>query len=167
MLVPNGTLISLPCLIFRRSPSIWIRTFLAFLLRRSELSCCVSSLVVYASLNLMLALLFLLRSSGPRTCLVLISAERGGYLLGGLLIAQGALSLLWLDKSAKDIVCRAVLGRLRMPIVLRSLLALLLLCLLPCLLGYGGLLLGCKSLLGRRACSCAIRATKTRPSVGA
>ena len=70
-------------------------------------------------------------------------------------------------KSAKDIVCRAVLGRLRMPIVLRSLLALLLLCLFPCLLGYGGLLLGCKRLLDCRACSCAIRATKTRPSVGA
>ena len=49
----------------------------------------------------MLALLFLLRSSGPRTCLVLISAERGGYLLGGLLIAQGALSLLWLEKVQK------------------------------------------------------------------
>ena len=152
---------------FRRLPSIWIRTFLAFLLRRSEWSCCVSSLVVYASLNLMLAILFLLRSSGPRTCLVLISAERGGIPAGWSFDCAGCFVVAVAGKSAEDIVCRAVLGRLRMPIVLRSLLALLLLCLFPCLLGYGGLLLGCKRLLDCRACSCAIRATKTRPSVGA
>ena len=72
--------------------------YLAFLLWRSELLCCVSSFVVCVSLDSLLALFILLRSSGPRTCLVFSSAERVGQMLGGLLIARIALSLLELEK---------------------------------------------------------------------
>ena len=156
MRMPVAILAPLPRLIFRPSPITWIHTFLAFLLQRSELLCCVLSFVVCASLNLLLALLLL----------DLTYAERVRHLLGGLLITQVfRCSLRWKKCRRCHLYCCLVLPPNARSVALLAGLAAS--PSFPRLLGCESRLLGRPCLLDWHGCLCAIRATKTRPSIGA